>query len=242
MSVKPSQPADRAASRPNAPEVARKHLVARQAPSAQKWSLLAIPVMVAALMGTSVGAQANTVYAPTPALQNVAAVAAAVGNGDSGDCLAETKPTHGDVGNPGTTETFSTSSIANSPTYNSGLIVSSTGGQGGSGGYGAAGASGGTVLLTNTGVFSTTGAAYGMVGLSIGGYGGNSGGSGGFMPAPHSDTGYGGAGSNSSGTLLTTETSSPGVAAGSIGEGSGQRGGAVAVSVAIVSFVRFILF
>ncbi|MCX7108607.1 MAG: autotransporter outer membrane beta-barrel domain-containing protein [Proteobacteria bacterium] len=351
MSIKPSQPAARAANRPNAPQVARKHLVARQAPSPQEWRRLALPAMVAALLGTSVGAQANAVYAPTPALQNVADTAAAGGAGRDADCNIAYmhKPGDGGVGSTGTTETYSTSSTANSPTYNSGLIVSSTGGQGGEGGsghscyggrgggaggtggavtlttltgasltipgtgimgvstggkggngggtsnsndagdggtggtggtvtldnkgtirttggdptagsysmgiYGASvgggagsgasngngvyggaggggsGGSGGSVTLSNEGVISTTGAGYGMMGLSIGGYGGASGSSSsglGFIPQPSSDAGYGGPSGSVSGTnagaISTNGTGQFGVLLLSVGGGGGDAG------------------
>ena len=351
--VKTRQSAVRAASRPNPQQVARKHLVAQQASSPQEWRLLALPAMVAALLGTSVGAQASiTVNTPSPQAQGSTTTGTPGAHGENADCGIDLHPPHsaGDGTAPAGENISLGISDISSPTYNSGAIYYSVGGAGGDGGFGCslypgtgggtgsaggdillssqanltitgtglmaestggrggngggtseqggspgnggaggnggaadlvnasgtsiiitgsdpsasstvnspamyglslgggsgngassssccissepgsggAGGAGGEVSLSNSGVISTTGAAYGMVGMSVGAYGGNNGTVSSLFPAPNSDPGYGGAGGSvnayNGGTISTNGLYQTGVMLLSIGGGGGNAG------------------
>lgn len=130
----------------------------------------------------------------------------------------------------------STISTTNSHAF--GMYALSMGGNGGvggsngnditgSGGNGAKGGLGGKVTLYNYGTISTT-KSYNMLGISVGGYGGNSGSESGFVPSPSGASGGGGPGGHVSiynyGYLTTNGVGQASAVALSVGGGGGDAG------------------
>jgi hypothetical protein len=125
----------------------------------------------------------------------------------------------------------------------------------GSAGDGSGGGVGGSVTLTNYGSISTM-LGYAMAGLSVGGYGGDSGDNEGFVPSPNSSAGFGASGgmvslsNTSTGSLQTNGVGQTAMLALSVGGGGGDAGqdstltqlgasggpGAVGASITVLNF------
>ena len=132
--------------------------------------------MMAALLGTSVGAQAVTgINTPSPIIAGGTFAGVGGQNGGDSTTIGDT-PSDGLPGNPGLVETYTTQNIVSSPTTKSGLIVTSSGGigeEGGSGGdyhagrAGGDGGTGGAVTLTTLAGSSLTITGTGLMGSRL---------------------------------------------------------------------------
>lgn len=167
----------------------------------------------------------------------------AVSQGGEGGGGGNTNSTY-NAGNGGTGGVGGTVTLTNSGTILTtsssafglyGLSMGGNGGDGGrnkdavygSGGSGQYGGLGGQVTLINNGTI-TTSASYGLLGISVGGYGGDAGGSAGFIPSPNSSAGGGGPGGNvtltNNGNISTGAFGQAAMVAISVGGGGGDAG------------------